>query len=56
MMRDPWHIGELPGDDGRTIRDQNGLTVRVAATEAKAHEIVDAHNASEKRDADRNRS
>lgn len=41
---DPWHIGELPGDDGRTIRDQNGLTVGIALDRAQARLLVDAHN------------
>lgn len=24
---EPLHIGELPGDDGLVVRDENGLTV-----------------------------
>lgn len=43
---DIWHVGELPGDDGRTIRDENGLTVAVATTAAQAFAIVEAHNAA----------
>lgn len=42
--KDPWHVGELPGDDGRTIRDQNGLTVSVETTAIAAAEKVAAHN------------
>lgn len=44
--KDIWHVGELPGDDGRTIRDESGLTVNVATTAAQALEIVEAHNAA----------
>lgn len=41
---DPWHVGELPGDDGRTVRDENGLTVSVETTALAAAEKVAAHN------------
>jgi hypothetical protein len=44
MTVDVWHVGELTGDDGRTIRDENGLTVVVAETPTRAREIVDAPN------------
>lgn len=41
--RDPWHIGELPGDDGRTVRDQNGLKVLTATTAREARQRVLDH-------------
>lgn len=44
MTDDPWHVGELPGDDGRTIRDQNGLTVDVKPTAAEAAAAVAQNN------------
>lgn len=44
LTEDPWHIGELPGDDGRTIRDSNGLTVKVCVTPELAQVDVDEHN------------
>jgi hypothetical protein len=48
---DPWHIGELPGDELRcTIRDQNGLAVRVASSADIAERMVNLHNAKESAD------
>ncbi len=44
---DPWHVGELSGDDGRTIRDENGLTVKVCATAEQAAAEVAQHNGEE---------
>jgi hypothetical protein len=42
---DPWHIGELPGDEDRcTIRDQNGLIVQRTATPEQACAMVDENN------------
>ncbi|MEH0194600.1 hypothetical protein V7S57_02575 [Caulobacter sp. CCNWLY153] len=47
MQRDPWHVGQLPGDNGRVIRDQNGLFVAAAHTVADALRSVQQHNAGE---------
>lgn len=43
-VEDPWHVGELPGDDGTVIRDENGLTVCTAPSAEAAHELVKQHN------------
>lgn len=41
---DIWHIGVLPGDDGRTIRDENGLLVATGEDYALAAIAVFDHN------------
>lgn len=44
---DPWHVGELPGDGGLIVRDENGLAVMHCATAAAAIETVEIHNTGE---------
>lgn len=39
------HVGELSGDGGRVIRDQNGLTVYIALDASRAKALVADHNA-----------
>lgn len=41
---DLWHVGELPGDDGRMIRDENGLEIARAESRWQADRLVAAHN------------
>lgn len=41
---DLWHVGEMRGDDGRVIRDENGLRVGEALTRADAKKIVETKN------------
>jgi hypothetical protein len=42
--KDVWHLGELPGDDHRVVRDQNGLTVKRYATTSNALRAIVANN------------
>lgn len=44
-VQDPWHIGELPGDEGLVVRDENGLEVARYPTQAEALETVQANHA-----------
>lgn len=37
---DPWHVGELPGDGGLIIRDQNGLEVLRCSSPAEAAALI----------------
>lgn len=48
-VRDPWHVGELPGDRGMTVRDQNGLTVCRGRSAAETLRLVTRHNLREER-------
>lgn len=42
--KDVWHLGDLPGDDQRVVRDQNGLTVKRYATTSAALRAIMANN------------
>ena len=44
---DPWHIGELPGDGGLIVRDQNGLEVSRHMSARDALEALRGHNGGE---------
>jgi hypothetical protein len=41
---DPWHVGELPGDNGLIVRDQNGLLVCACLSIEAACDIAAEHN------------
>jgi hypothetical protein len=41
---DPWHVGEMPGDGGLIVRDQNGLEVSRHEWATDALEAVREHN------------
>lgn len=43
---DIWHVGELPGDHGCAVRDENGLEVERYADPAATRDSVRVHNAT----------
>lgn len=44
---DLWHVGELPGDRGRIVRDENGLRVAELADWRAAQRLIRRHNRQE---------
>jgi hypothetical protein len=46
---DLWHVGELPGDAGLVLRDENGLTAMRCGSRSRARQRMRVHNAAELR-------
>lgn len=42
METETWHVGELPGDTGLTVRDENGLLICTARSRTDARLIAAA--------------